>query len=234
MHQRNFAPETRQEVSFLHRRVAAADDHDFLLSVEEAVARRARADAVTDEFLFVGEIEPARFCAGSHDKRAGFDPFVAQPETKRTFREIGFRDLAVEIYRAESFGLLLHVLDEVGPWMPSGKPGKFPPRWSAKAGRRLRDLDDDRVETGAPGVDGRCVAGAAAADDDNFMHGGNFLRLSDTASGPREPMPLSTLAISELLSTRFSVQQSPCGIGLPCGHASGWPRSVQMRSVTSG
>lgn len=34
-------------------------------------------------------------------------------------------------------------------------------------------------------------------------------------------IPLSTVAIPTLSSTRFSAQQSPCGIGLPCGHASG-------------
>ena len=52
--------EAREEESFFHGGVAAADDGDLFTGGEEAVAGGAGGDAVADEGLLGGEIEPAR------------------------------------------------------------------------------------------------------------------------------------------------------------------------------
>jgi hypothetical protein len=55
--------EAGEEEGFFHGGVAAADDRDLLARGEEAVAGGAGGDAVADEGLFGGEVQPACACA---------------------------------------------------------------------------------------------------------------------------------------------------------------------------
>src|ERR1044072_8981327 len=91
----HFAAEAREEVGFLHRGVAAADHHDFLVAIEEPVAGGAGADAVSDEFVFRLETEPACGGPGSDDHIAGFDPVAFDVDPEGARREVGFEHCAV-------------------------------------------------------------------------------------------------------------------------------------------
>jgi hypothetical protein len=97
----------------------------FLAAIKEAVAGGAAADAVADQLLLVGQIEPARRRAGRNDQRAGFQPLVIHFEAEGALGKIGFDDRAVQVLGAEMLGLLLDVFHQHGPSMPSGNPGKF-------------------------------------------------------------------------------------------------------------
>src|ERR1700677_2430129 len=72
--------ETGEEESFLHGGIAAADDCDLFAGEEEAVAGGAGADAVADEGLLGGEVEPAGACTGGDDEGAGVDGLAADVE----------------------------------------------------------------------------------------------------------------------------------------------------------
>ena len=51
MDQRHLCAEAREEVGFFHGGIAAADHHDLLAAVKEAVAGGAGTDAVADQLL---------------------------------------------------------------------------------------------------------------------------------------------------------------------------------------
>ena len=89
MHQRDLAAEAREEVGLFHGRIAAADHHDVLAAIEEAVAGGAGADAVADQLLLGFEAQPARRSAGGDDHRARFDPFAFDVEAERARGEVG-------------------------------------------------------------------------------------------------------------------------------------------------
>jgi len=87
---------------------------------------------MADERLLIGEAEPARRSSAGDDEGAGQQLVAAQvdfdglPAAVGGFAaEIDAGDVAGEEFRAETRGLHAHVVDELGPWMPSGKPGKF-------------------------------------------------------------------------------------------------------------
>ena len=73
MNKRDFAAEAAKEIGFFHRRIAAADHHDFFLAKEKAIAGSAGADAVADQLVLVGKTQPARRRAGRNDQCAGLD-----------------------------------------------------------------------------------------------------------------------------------------------------------------
>src|SRR5918993_4307095 len=110
MHQSHFPAEPGEEIGFLHRRIAATDDHDLLVAIKEAVARRTRANAVPDKLLFIGQVQPARRSTRSHDQRASLVPFPIYVQTEWALRQIGLGHRAMNVLGTEMFGLLLHVL----------------------------------------------------------------------------------------------------------------------------
>jgi hypothetical protein len=167
----DFGTEAGEEVGFFHGGVAAADDHDLFVAIEEAVARGAGTDAVADQLLFVGQTEPARGGTGGDDERAGFVPVAIDEQTEGMLAEFGFDDGAVEVFGAEAFGLFLHILDEFGSIDAFGEAGKI----LDKSGERklsagLVAHDDEGLQVGARGVDGGSVSGATGTDDDDVSH----------------------------------------------------------------
>ena len=69
VHQGDLAAEARQEVGLFHGGIAAADHHDLLAAIEEAVAGGAGADAVADQLLLRWQAQPARRSARGDDQR---------------------------------------------------------------------------------------------------------------------------------------------------------------------
>ena len=103
---RDLVGELRQEDRLLHRRVAAADDEDFLLAVEGGVADGAVRDARALEALLGGEPELPRGRTRGDDHRLGQVFVVADADPERALGEVDGRDVVGEVLGAEALGLL--------------------------------------------------------------------------------------------------------------------------------
>ena len=171
MHQGDFAAEAREEVGLFHGGIAAADHHDLLAAIEEAVAGGASADAVADQLLLAFEAQPARAGAAGDDQGAGLDPLAFDVEAEGTLREIGVDDGAMHELGAEILRLQLHVLDQVGTVDALGEAREV----LHQSGQRELSAgfvagDHERLQIGAGGVDGGRVAGAAGTYDHYVSH----------------------------------------------------------------
>src|SRR5579875_1668515 len=168
MHERDFATEPAQEICFFHRRIAAADHHDLFIAEEKAVARSAGTHAMTDKFLLVRKVQPARGGASSDDERVSPYLFsVFQFEMERAFREICMHHAAMLVNGAETLRLLLHVLNqprthhalrETGEVLDLGRNRKLP------AG--LMAFKDKRLQIRPGCINRRRIPGAARAEND--------------------------------------------------------------------
>jgi hypothetical protein len=167
------AAKAGEKVRLFHGRVAAADDDNFLVAVEEAVAGGAGADTVSDELLFARQVEPAGRGAGGDDQRTGFHPVSVDADPERAFAQVGLRDRAVMVNGAKALRLAFHVLNEFGALNAIGKARKvlyFSGKRELAAG--FVAADDGRLQARAGGVDGGRISGATGADDDYVMHDG--------------------------------------------------------------
>jgi hypothetical protein len=174
--ERNFGGEAGEEESLFHGGVAAADDSDLLAGGEEAVAGGAGADAVADEGLFGGKVEPTGAGAGGDDEGTGVDGLVTDVEREGTPGEIDGAEVGHAQLCAEAYGLLLHVLNKIGTLNAFGPAGEvFYQRGDGELAAGLVALKDEGFEVGAGGVDGGGESGAAGAEDNsvarrNFRH----------------------------------------------------------------
>ena len=165
--ERDLAGEAGEEESLFHGGVATADDGDLLTTGEEAVAGGARADAMADEGLLGGQIEPSGAGTGGDDEGAGEDGFGADLELDGALGEIDGVEMTHAELGAEAGGLLLHVLDELGTLYAFGPAGKvFDQSGDGELSAGLVAFEDEGLEIGAGGVDGGSEAGAAGAEDD--------------------------------------------------------------------
>ncbi len=170
MHDGDLGGEVGEKQRFLDRGVAAADHQYLFVLVEEAVAGGAGGDAVALELLLGRQIEPARLRAGGDDDRVCHISIAGVAvDVERPARKIDLVDVVGHQPRAHMHGLLLHLLhqpralDHVGEArvvLHVGGDGEL------SAG--LDAFDQDRLQHGAGGVDGRRVAGRPRTDDDDF------------------------------------------------------------------
>ena len=87
------------------------------------------------EFLFTGEVEPARGGTAGNDERAGVDPFlVVEVQGNVTVLRLETGHLRVLEARAETLGLGLHAHDKVGTIHSLGKTRKI---FDQGCGRKL-------------------------------------------------------------------------------------------------
>ena len=161
VHHGDLGGEIGEEQRLLDCGIAAADDDDFLVAVEEAVAGRAGRHAVALELLLRGQIEPARLRAGRNDQRVGkIDLAGIAGQAERPIAELDLGDVIGDDAGADMLGLLLHLLHQPGTLDDVGKArivlhvggdGELPARLDA--------LDQDRFQHGARGIDRGGVAG---------------------------------------------------------------------------
>jgi hypothetical protein len=164
----DFGREASEEESLFHGRVAAADDGDLFSGGEESVTGGTGADAVADESLLGGEIEPARGSTRGDDESAGVDGLMAQVEREGAFGEIDGAEVSHPELGAEADCLLLHVLDELRALDTLGPAGEvFDQRGDGELAAGLVAFEDERLEVGACGVNGSGKSGAAGAEDDS-------------------------------------------------------------------
>src|SRR5579871_3861225 len=63
MHNRDFLAKSGEEIRFFHCGIAAPDHHDLLAPIKEPITGCAGADAVPDQLLLAGQVQPARRCS---------------------------------------------------------------------------------------------------------------------------------------------------------------------------
>src|SRR5213079_1733462 len=102
------------EQSFLDRRVAAADHADVVPAEEEAVARRAGGQPVTEQALFCWQTKHQRTGTHGDDDGARLVLFVVGPHAERTLGEINPDGLLLQVLRPESRRLCAEVRHELG------------------------------------------------------------------------------------------------------------------------
>ena len=123
---------------------------------------------------------------GGDDQRARLVPFVFHLKAERALGKIGLDDGAVQVLGAEPLGLLLHVLHQLRALDALGKSGEiFDLGGERKLAARLMSRDHQRFQTGARGIDGCGVSGAAGAEDDDIMHG-RFYAIRGLGNGARK------------------------------------------------
>jgi hypothetical protein len=111
-----------EEQRLLDGGVAAADHHNFLVAIEEPVAGRAGGHAIALEFLFRGQIEPARLRAGCDDQRVGeVDVAGIADQPERPLRQFHLVHMIGNDARADVRGLRLHLLHQPGTLDDIGK-----------------------------------------------------------------------------------------------------------------
>ena len=165
--------ELREEDRLLHRAVAATDDHRRLLLEERRVAGRAVRDAAAAELLLAAHLELLVLGAHREDHGAGAVLVLADPDlvdAAGLVGELDLRRLVGDEARAESLGLVAHLLHEGGALDALREA-----RIVLDVGRLLQQpapeeaLDDERLEVGARRVEGRGEAGRSGADDDDVL-----------------------------------------------------------------
>ena len=163
--------ELRQEARLLHRRVAAADDHDLLLAEEGRVADRAVGDAPALERSLRLQSELARARSGGDDHRRRPVLVVADPDAERALREVNPGHVVGQELGAEALGLLAEVLHHLRAEDAAGVAGVVldVARDHQLAAPR-EPLDHERTQVGAGAVERRGVSGGAAADDDQLTY----------------------------------------------------------------
>ena len=169
VNQADLGGELRQEDRLLHRRVAAADDHDLLVAEEGRVADRAVRDAAALQRALGLEPELPGGRAGGDDHALGGVLVLADPDPQRVLGEVDLRHVVGQELRAEALGLAPEVLHHRRAHDPVGiarivldvardhqlaAPGEA--------------LDHERLQVGARGVERGRVPGRASADDDEF------------------------------------------------------------------
>src|SRR6185295_4486070 len=105
------------------------------------------------------------------DERTGLLPVAVDIQTEGPLGEVGLDHRAVHVYGAEPLGLLLHVGDQVGTVDAIRKSRKILDlSRKRKLPARLMPDDDQRIQSGAPGVYRGRASSAARSQNDYVMH----------------------------------------------------------------
>lgn len=127
---------------------------------------------MTDEGLLGGQAEPAGGGSGGDDERAGAHDVLADGELEGRLADVGRGEVAHGDLGAEAGGLLLHVLDELGTLNALGPAGEvFDEGCDGELAAGLVAFEDEGLEVGTGGVDGRGQSRAAGAEDDGVAYG---------------------------------------------------------------
>ena len=164
------ASEVGKEERLLHCRVAAANHRDRSIAEKEAVAGGARRDTEPLEASLARQSQPSRRRTGADDHALAFvghARIAGQHERRRS--EGNPNDGVIETTGTDVHRLLGHLLHQPRPLHGRGKA------WivldvgrNRQLATRLQPADQDRLQPGACGVDGRRVPGRPRPKDDDF------------------------------------------------------------------
>ena len=157
---------------FFNGGVAAADNRDRFVAVEEAVAGGTGRDAAPLVGFFGGQAEVFGARAGGNDDGFGAVCFVARFDVERPDAEVCFGDEVAHDAGLEAFGVGAHIVHQHRPLDTFCRAG---PVIDVGGGHQLPALfqsgDEDGFKSGAGGVNGSGVASRAGADDEDFASG---------------------------------------------------------------
>ena len=173
VHQGDLGGEPGEERGLLDGGVAAADDHDVLVAEEEAVARRAPADAVAGEAVLALDLELAVARAhGQHDGAGAVRGAVGDADGLDVALEMDGRDVVGDQDGAEPLGLGAELVHQLGAHDAVGEAGVVLDVGGVdeRTAGRDRALEHQRGEVRARRVDGSGVARGAGADDDQVTN----------------------------------------------------------------
>jgi hypothetical protein len=171
VHDRDLGRELGEEGRLLHRRVAAAHDHDLALLEERCVTDGAVRDPAALERLLGLEPELARVGAGCDDDRLGAVLRVTDPDAERALGEVDAGDIVRDELGAEALRLLAEVLHHLRPENARRVSGiVLHVARDHQLAAPSEAFDNERVEVRPRGIQGRGIAGGASADHDHFAH----------------------------------------------------------------
>ena len=176
MDERDLRGELGEERRLFDGRVAAAHDGDFLAAEEEAVARRAGGQTVTDQSLFGLESEHQALSTGGNDHRVGGVHVAVHMNAQWALAELDLGRLGGEERGTETGRLFFESTHEFGAHDSLGESGEVldlgrEHQLSAGLIARTRRFafDDERREVGSCGVDGGGESGRTRSDDDDLV-----------------------------------------------------------------
>src|SRR5580698_7345229 len=185
--QRNLSRKAGKKQRFLHRRVTAAYNRNFLATEEESIAGSATGNTVTDQRLLTGQAEPARARAGSNNQRACMNLTGRCLKLDGMRTELDLREMRQLEGCAKPLCLFLHVLDQLGALNALGPAGKIlDKRGDGELAAGLVAFQNQRVQSSAACVDGRRKPGAAGAQNyriANVCHQSIPIPILDAAVG---------------------------------------------------
>src|SRR4051794_16692530 len=163
--------ELGDEDGVLHGRVAAADDGDVLALEEGAVADTAGRDAAAAELDLPGDAEPLGLRPHREDHRLGAIGLLADlDDVDAAVRELDLGGVVRDEARAETLGLSAELVHHLRAHHALRVARiVLDVRGVLKLPAPLEAFDDQRLELGARGVEGRRVAGGAAAQNDQVL-----------------------------------------------------------------
>ena len=166
--QMDLAREAGEVERLLQRAVAAAHNGDLLVAEEEAVARRARADAAATKPRLAVEAQPERLRARGDDHRLCPVLNAVGPQAERPAAEVHAGDVSVDDARAEAQRLLAETAHQLRTLDPFGEA------WVVLHFARDHELsaahqatDDHRFQVRARRVHGGGQAGRTRSNDDH-------------------------------------------------------------------
>src|SRR5947209_7575586 len=150
---------------FLDRGVAAADHRDLLAAIEETVAGGARRRSPALHMLLRGQAEPPRLGAGGNHQRVGeIVGAIVAGQTEGPARQVHGSDVVPDHLGADMLGLGLHLLHQPGTLDDVAEAGVILDiGGGGELAARTDPLNEDRLETGARGINRRRIAGRAGA-----------------------------------------------------------------------
>src|SRR5208282_719691 len=163
--------ELGEKDGFFQGGIAAADHHHFFAAVEIAIAGGARGDAVAHEFALVFEAQKSRGGAGRDDQGFALEFLRGDFHAEGPPGKLHRGDAARAECGAETLRLLAHVFDQVGTHDPVWEAGiVLDHGGDGELASGLVAVNHQRGQVGSRGVDGGGEPGAAASDDDHFLH----------------------------------------------------------------
>ena len=167
VNQRNLGCEVCEVECLFDSCVAAANDDDFFLTIEEAVARRTRRDAEAFELLFCRQAEPFGLCAGRNDHDVSGE-FLAgvRFHLERANLQVDFGNLFFLYARAHRFGVFAHFDHQVRTLNFFLARPVFDLCGDSELAARLIACEDERIAHSTSCIDCGCIACRACTNDD--------------------------------------------------------------------
>ncbi|GCM26268.1 hypothetical protein ExPCM16_01428 [Escherichia coli] len=110
VNQMNFRSDVRQIQRLFNRGIAAADDRNFLVAIEETVAGCTSRNSTAFKGFFRGQAEIACRSSGGNNQRVASVFAAIASQTERTILQINFVDVIKDDFSFKFGGMFVHAL----------------------------------------------------------------------------------------------------------------------------